>query len=95
MQDENLLGTHEGPEVSDRLKTCSFLEIVTLLREDEEDSPESKLERQSYLLKQCKTLCKKTQQALRKNADHFLQMHIGASVTTSIALGLMTSSIYL
>lgn len=46
------------------------------------------------VLAECKLVCRKTQEAIRKNADYFLQMHVGQSVNTSIALGVLTNSTY-
>ncbi|TNV87452.1 hypothetical protein FGO68_gene14540 [Halteria grandinella] len=83
----------------ERMKELNFLELMDTLRarrEEDDEAPlsEQSLQRQKELLKQAKILCRKTQHSLKKSADHYLQLHLGCTIPTSLALSTMTNGVY-
>ena len=58
------------------------------------DSDQIDIDKCGSHLYACKKLCKKIQQSLKKNIEHYLQVHRNCSVTTSLALSALTNAVY-
>ena len=75
----------------ERMKEINFLEMLSMFREDDQID----IDKCGSHLNVCKKLCKKVQASLKKNIDHYLQLHLNCSVTSSLALSCLTTTTYM